>query len=338
VLHADPEFVLIAERARSVREAITLVKRWKPTLALVAARLPGGGGLEAARELMIESPLPIVIVSDDSDGTQVIAPLEAVRAGALAVVPRPPLRADADWTGRKQFLATLKAMAQVMVVRRWREKKAQPVDDRVELRPKPKARYRLVAIAGSTGGPGTLAQIFTQLPRDFPLPILVVQHIAGAFIGGMIDWLASICPLKVKLAEHGEPLTRGTIYVGPDNVHLGASSAGSVALRKSDPIGGFCPSADHLFGSVTEAVGAHAINVILTGMGRDGFEGLKIAHAAGATIIAQDEASSVVFGMNGTAVAAGLADYVLAPDAIANALTTMAASAAKEADAGLPRG
>ena len=324
VLESDPDIFVIGDPASSVSEIKTRVKEWKPDLALIAAQLPGGGGLEAARELMIETPLPIVIVSDGTDAGQKVMPRDAVQAGALAVVPRPPLRADSDWAGKRHFLTTVKSMARVLVVRRWRDKAPQQLRRQIEVPSKPSVGCRVVALAGSTGGPGVLAQILGQLPAGFPLPIMVVQHISNAFVGGMIDWLASICLLTVKLAEHGEPLTPATVYVGPDDVHLGASSTGRVVLEKGDPIGGFRPSANYLFESVSKAFGPNSINVVLTGMGRDGLEGLKLAHAAGATIIAQDEASSVVFGMNGAAVAAGLADHVLPPDAIVRALTTMA--------------
>src|SRR5581483_243287 len=169
----------------------------------------------------------------------------------------------------------------------------------------------IVAIAASTGGPAALQQLLAGLPGDFPAPILVVQHIASGFVEGLASWLNSNCSLRVKLALQGEPLSPGTVYVAPDGSHLGVGDRARILLSAAPPIGGFRPSASHLFESVAKAFGPASLHVILTGMGQDGLAGLKAARASGARIFAQDEASSVVFGMPGAAVAAGLADEVL---------------------------
>jgi len=172
-------------------------------------------------------------------------------------------------------------------------------------------RPRLVAMAASTGGPGALLEILHGLAPDFPLPILVVQHIAGGFTNSLVRWLNSGCQLRVKIAEDGEQILPGNVYVAPDGRHLGISAASAIVLSDAPLIGRFRPSANHLFERVAEAFGAGSVCVMLTGMGEDGVAGLASVRRAGGFVIAQDEASSVVFGMPGNAVAAGLADMVL---------------------------
>jgi two-component system chemotaxis response regulator CheB len=180
-----------------------------------------------------------------------------------------------------------------------------------------------VAVATSTGGPAALQTVLSGLQARFPVPIVVVQHITPGFTTGLVDWLDSVCPIRIQLAQHGEVLRAGTVYLAPDGRHLGVS--GRIAeLSDAPPIGGFRPSGTFLFESVALAYGASAIAVILTGMGEDGVTGLRAVRRAGGRVIAQDEASSVVFGMPGAAIAAGLADVVLPLDAIAGRLAILA--------------
>jgi two-component system chemotaxis response regulator CheB len=184
-------------------------------------------------------------------------------------------------------------------------------------------RAGVVAIATSTGGPAALQRVFSGLDARFPAPILVVQHITPGFADGLATWLGSVCPLRVRTARHGEPLGPGTVYLAPDGRHLGISGH-AAALSDAPPIGGFRPSGTHLFESAARAFGAATVAVILTGMGDDGLEGLRAVRHAGGRVIAQDEDSSVVFGMPGAAIAAGLADAVLPLDAIAGRLAALA--------------
>jgi two-component system chemotaxis response regulator CheB len=183
-----------------------------------------------------------------------------------------------------------------------------------------------VAIAASTGGPPALQKLLGRLPRDFPAPILLVQHIASQFTGGFAAWLDSVVPLTVKVATAGEPLQPSTVYVAPEQRHLGVSRNGlSVLLSDEPPVGGFRPSGTYLFESVARAFGNAVVGLILTGMGRDGVDGLQALWAAGGMVWAQDEASSVVFGMPGAAVAEGLVDRVLPLHGMASALLALVA-------------
>jgi len=160
---------------------------------------------------------------------------------------------------------------------------------------------------------------------DFPAPILVVQHIAAGFVAGLADWLSASCNLRVKVAEHGEPLLERSVLLAPDDRHLGVTADARVIVADAPPVNGFRPSGTYLFESAARAYGASVAAVILTGMGSDGVEGLKVVKAAGGQVLAQDEASSIVYGMPREAVAAGIVDAVLAVDAVAPRLLELVA-------------
>jgi two-component system chemotaxis response regulator CheB len=195
----------------------------------------------------------------------------------------------------------------------------------VAAQPAPGAAPRLIAVAASTGGPSALHLILRALPASFPLPITVVQHIAHGFTGALAGWLQQGCRVRVRVAEDREPLCGGVVYLAPDDRHLGVDDR-RVALSDDPKIGAFRPSANHLFESAAREYGASAVAVILTGMGTDGVAGLRHVRAAGGRVLAQDEESSVVFGMPAGAIRAGLADAVLNPQRIADHLTALARS------------
>jgi len=314
LLRSDPGIEVVGEVTRGT-SVVESIKRCRPDIVALGVMLPGGGGFETTREIMIEVPTPVVIVSNEADGQEVEASILALRAGALAIVARPPRdhNGGLDQAAR-HFISTVKGMAQVKVVRHWRE---QSRSVRAPSRPTPGARLQIVAIAASTGGPAALQQVLSELPGDFPAAVLVVQHIASGFVDGLATWLNALCSVKVKLATHGEAIQPHAVYVAPDGHHLGVDGRSRILLSLADPIGGFRPSASFLFESVARAFGPSSMHVILTGMGQDGVAGLRAARAAGAKILAQDEASSVVFGMPGAAVAAGLVDSVVPLAAVA---------------------
>jgi two-component system chemotaxis response regulator CheB len=237
--------------------------------------------------------------------------------------PRGP-GGDGQFDEAKQFLAMAKAMAAVKVVRRWsapgmRVKRAEPERKRTN----GSAETKLVAIGTSTGGPAALHRILIDLPRDFSVPIVVVQHMARGFIDGLTKWLGGNVTLKVTVAAHGEPLVGGTVYVAPDDHHLGVTSDGRALLSSASPVGGFRPSVDFLFDSCARACGSGLVAVILTGMGQDGVDGLESVKSKGGHVIAQDERTSVVFGMAQQAIQRGLVDEVLPVDGIGKRLQSL---------------
>jgi two-component system, chemotaxis family, protein-glutamate methylesterase/glutaminase len=317
ILRADDTIELVGE-ARDGVEALELTKKLQPDVITMDIEMPRLDGFEATREIMIEQPTPIVVISAMSRVTEAEAAARALGAGALAVLRKPPGPTNVDYErAAHELRETIKAMADVKVVRRIRAPRAP-----LRMLPNLHAeRARVIAIAASTGGPAALEAILAALPRDSSVPILIVQHIASGFAGGLATWLARSTGHRVKLAESGEPLRPGTIYVAPDDLHLGASPERTVVLSAEPPIGGFRPSGTYLFRSVAETYGRATVAVILTGMGRDGVDGLRVVRQAGGRVIAQDEETSVVFGMPGAAVAERLADVVLPIEAIAPKLT-----------------
>ncbi len=321
ILGSDPGIEVVGQAVDGV-EAVAMAQALRPDLVTMDIRMPRMDGLEATHEIMITAPTPIVIVSSSARRAEVEGSLAMLGQGALEVLRKPPGPGSPGFAREAgRLVATVKAMARVKVVRRWRgSPQAEP--------PRPPAlagaRARLVAIAASTGGPAALRQLLAGLPADFPAPILIVQHITAGFTVGLAAWLDGVSPMRVKVAVDGEPLARRTAYLAPDDGHLGVTEARSIALCDAPPVGQFRPSATHLFESVARAYGPSAVGVILTGMGDDGVQGLRALRRAGGRVIAQDEPSSVVFGMPAAAIEAGVVDAILSLDAIPPRLAAMA--------------
>jgi two-component system chemotaxis response regulator CheB len=289
------------------RSAVDVVRRLRPQVVLIAGELAHDAGIEATKQIMVDVPTPVVVTIGVEAPASDLAD-RALRAGAVCVVPRPMAGArDAD--AARRLVETVRAMAEVRVVRHARPAAVEAL--RQERGP------QIVAIAASTGGPAALQTILADLPVAYPLPIVVVQHISRGFTAGFVNWLAGRTRVAVKIAEAGEPLVAGCVYVAPDDRHLGVTAKSIVELSTAPPIGGFRPSASYLFTSVAGAFGTQTLAVILTGMGNDGLSGLADVRTAGGYVLAQDEASSVIFGMPGAAVAAGVADEVLSLGSLA---------------------
>jgi two-component system chemotaxis response regulator CheB len=322
VLSSDPEIEVVGQASNGV-EAVELTRALRPDLVTMDLHMPGMDGLEATKEIMVSNPTPIVIVTASAAASEVEGSLHALRAGALDVVQKPAGPRSPDFyeaVGR--LIRTVKALSQVKVVRHWRAAPAgRVVPGRGQAAQKP-----VVAVVASTGGPAALEHLLRGLPGDFAAPLLVVQHITPGFTAGLAAWLKSVSDLHVKVAEQGEPLLPHTVYLAPDGRHLGVTPPARILLSDAAPVGGFRPSGTFLFESVA-ALGRSALAVILTGMGEDGVAGLRAVRGAGGRVIAQDQQSSVVFGMPGAAVAAGLAEQVLSLDAIAARLVQLLGSA-----------
>jgi two-component system chemotaxis response regulator CheB len=307
VLHEDP-FIETAALGPSLANVVVSAQRLQPDLIVLMMGLAPEDAIEAARAVMGETPKPVVLVSPGKlNGIEALL----ARSGALAALEFPALAAQ-----QGRFVATLKAMAEVKVVRRWR----RDTPPRIVAAP---ARGPLVAIAASTGGPGALLKIFSGLPADFAAPIVVVQHIAGGFADSLVKTLGGT-HLTVQVARDGEALKPATVYIGPDDRHLGVSSRNTVALSATPPIEGFRPSATFLFESAARAFGPHLTAVVLTGMGRDGVAGLPLVRERGGTVIAQDRETSAVFGMPKAAVENGCVNRVLPLGDIARELAACA--------------
>jgi two-component system chemotaxis response regulator CheB len=330
ILGSDPEIRVVGEAVDGV-EAVEAATRLRPDLVTMDLHMPRLDGLAATREIMITAPTPILIVTGSHRARDVEASMEILRCGALDVLLKPPGPRSPEFPmAARRLIAAVKAMSCVKVVRRWRPPAPARLGPEGTTAATPRVspadvRVRIVAVATSTGGPAALLRLVTDLPGSFPLPILVVQHITPGFVLGLASWLDGASALRVKVAQHDEPLSPRTVYLAPDDFHLGTDRrGGSVALSNEPPIGGFRPSGTFLFESVARSFGPTALALILTGMGEDGVKGLRTIRQAGGQVIAQDEKSSIVFGMPGAAVAAGLAPLVLPLEAIAARLVALA--------------
>lgn len=323
ILRSDPEIEVVGQAKNGV-EAVELAVRTGPDLITMDVHMPLLDGFEATKEIMMKAPAPIILVTSSHSPRDVELSLHAMRAGALLVLAKPDDPGSPAFAGRQgHFLTMVKAMSQVKVVRRWAPR-ARGAPWAATPRAVPAAPPRVIAIAASTGGPAALERILRELPGDFPIPIVVVQHIATGFAAGLADWLSASANLRVKIAEHGEVLRPHTVFIAPDDRQMGVSGDGRLLVTAEPGVNGLRPSGTYLFESVAQAYGPGAVTVILTGMGKDGVEGLRTVKAKGGYVIAQDEDTSVVYGMPREAVAAGVVDIVVSVEEVAQRLRELA--------------
>lgn len=319
ILSSAADIQVVGE-AMNGQEAVRMAGTLRPNLILMDIHMPVMDGLVATREIMMHSPTPIVLISASTMVHETETAMQALRAGALTLLLKPAGPAAPNHERScQELIETVRAMSDVKVVRHHRP--YSPLERRsLKSNPTTHPPISICAVATSTGGPPALQKLFSGLAADFPVPIVVVQHIATGFTEGLAKWLDGSLALTVKVAEMGERLRPGTIYLAREDYHLGVTRDGTALLSKAATIEGFRPSATYLFRSVAEAYGNRTLALILTGMGRDGVEGLCAVRKVGGTIFAQDEASCVVYGMPGAAVAEGLVDQIVPLDRMAKAI------------------
>lgn len=295
---------------RDPAQVLAVLRRETPDVVVVQVRSASDVAMVA--EIMGFHPVPVLALSAGDDASSTLA-MEAMVAGAADVLPDPGQRDAAAARALHRQLRTLRG---VHVVRH----------QRARLPSRPATRRRgvpIVAIAASTGGPPAIATVLAGL-LNIEAALLVVQHLHREFVSGFVDWLVQDTKMPIRLARDGEGLEAGRALVAPADVHLTVSSAGTIVLR-DQPKRLHQPSADELFGSVAEVAANRAVGVMLTGMGADGAEGLLQMRRKGAVTVAQDQATSAVFGMPGAAVALGAATKVLPLDEIAEFVTSTVA-------------
>ncbi len=334
MIRRDDELTVIGEAGNGA-EAVQMTARLAPDVITMDIHMPGISGFDATKQIMISHPTPIVIVSSSTTVDQVATSMRALRAGALTLVRKPAGPGSGNYDAEcADLVATVKLMADVKVVRHLSQVPAPAIEQPAsggssdlswtappDETPPPPA---VVAIAASTGGPPAIQQVLAGLPNDFPLPILCVQHIAKGFTEGFAEWLNVTVPPRVTTAQRGELLAAGSVYVAPEDGHLGVSRSGRIEISESPPLGGFRPSASYLFESAANAFGRDTLAVIMTGMGEDGVAGLRRVRECQGTVIAQDRATSVIFGMPGAAVRANVVDETLAVQQIAERIQRFA--------------
>jgi len=330
ILGSDLEIEVVGT-AESGEEALEAVERIRPDVITMDVHMPKMNGFDTTRRIMETHPTPIIIVSGTLDLAETASVFRAIEAGALAVLPRPSgIGHPEHEQSAADFVRSVKLMSEVKVVRRWPQLRAGRTSPAASLSAQIQGRtahteIRLIAIGASTGGPPALRRILSGLPKDFPLPILIVQHIAAGFTQGFVEWLAQSSNLPVQLPVHGQQVVRGRVYVAPDGFHMTVASDGRIWLNIDEPENGLRPSVSCLFRSVAKAYGQSAIGVLLTGMGKDGAWELKLMKEQGAVTIAQDKETSVVHGMPGEAIRLGGATYVLPAENISIMLTNLVA-------------
>lgn len=322
LLERDGSFSVVGTAVDGV-EAVEKTAELRPDVVLMDYYMPRMNGLEATRAIMERTPVPIVITSAGLKPQDAALAIAALDCGAMAVVAKPTNPIDpAHEDQAAELLQTLKLMSEVKVVRRWTKAAApRPASSAAA---EPRKAVEVIALGGSTGGPGVIGGILAALPGDLPAPIVLVQHMAAGFIEGFALWLATRTPLTVRVAQPGLEARAGTVYVAPEGWHLAISPDRRIRLELGAPEAGFRPSINHLFRSVARSFAASAMGVILTGMGQDGVAGLAELHRVGGITVAQDEASCTVFGMPRAAIRRNCVGHVLPPEGIANLIRSQA--------------
>ena len=327
IFGTDPRIEIIAT-ANEGTEALNFLKQRKPDVITMDINMPGMDGFEVTARIMEEYAIPIVIVSGNYESSETAKTFAALEAGAVAILPKPkgPGSDDFERSVRK-FCSTIKSMAEVRVVRRSRASNC--TRDQLTIPglscsstydPLPHQPIHLIAIGASAGGPDALVRCLSILQGRLTVPVLLVQHIDAGFVDGFSTWLTEHTGIPSSVAGNGDPLIAGRLYMAPGNHNLSVSKDKLIHISKDPPEKGLRPSVSYLFRSVRQVFGQTALGVILSGMGKDGAEELKLMRDSGSITIVQDEQSSLVFGMPGEAFRISAACHILPPGKIADAI------------------
>lgn len=319
-----PDIEVVGE-ATDGSQAVQAVLDFQPHVVVMDLQMPVMDGYIATERIMAVRPTPIVVLSSRANRNQMQTAFEAIKRGALEVLPKP------EDTPSWQLLAeslpeTVRTVADAQARPQWQPRKrrsgaAETVPAPIESGPK---ELRWVAIGASTGGPAAIREFLDEVPADAPVSFLIVQHIAAGFELGFADWLNKEFPLDVRLAQDGEMPRPGAVRLAPGGCHLQLAPGGVLRLDVETPARrGHRPSVDELFQSCAESCPREVAGVLMTGMGADGVEGLLALRQAGGLTLAQDEASSVVFGMPRVALERGAAEVALPPRDLARTLVRL---------------
>jgi two-component system, chemotaxis family, protein-glutamate methylesterase/glutaminase len=318
VIRKNGDFEIVGS-ATDGEQAVAQTEQLRPDVVLMDCQMPRLDGIAATRAIMERFPTPVVIMTGSLVRDAVSFAFDALENGALAVVAKPTaVGTELHDLTVDQLARTLRLMSAVKVIRRWPAPKAvtpfqaQPVtSDRTA------QKTRIVALAGSTGAPSVLDKILVNVGAKTRVPLLIVQHMSDGFVDGFAAWLRQRTGMKIYVAQDGMEAEAGVAYIAPDGFHLGVGANGRLALSSEPPIDGFRPSATQLFRSVARAYGRASMGVLLTGMGRDGADGLLEMRKSGGLTVAQSEETCVVFGMPQEAIRLDAAARVLGPAEIA---------------------
>jgi two-component system, chemotaxis family, protein-glutamate methylesterase/glutaminase len=327
IIDRDPRLQLAAVCV-SAEEALESIAQVAPDVISMDIRLPGMDGLEATRRIMAENPTPIVVIADSVHDSTLGIAMNALKAGALSVVEKPTGPGAKAYEAIADTIATqLYIMSEVRVIRRRGALAPRRTDASSDPASASRQRANIVGIGASTGGPQALAVVLGALPKAFPAPILLVQHMGAQFMEGFAAWLGGQTELRVKIAENNEIPKAGTVYVAPGDRHLMLGAGAVLKLNSDPPLASQRPAANFLFQSLARVAGSGAVGVLLTGMGEDGARGLLEMKEAGAFTIAEDESTAVVYGMPGVAMRLGAVGASLPQEMIAPRLSQVVAEA-----------
>jgi two-component system chemotaxis response regulator CheB len=339
IFHLSGDIDIVAE-AKDGTEAIRIIddrKAPRPDIITMDIEMPGIDGYETTRRILERYSVPIVIISNAMQYYSAEKAFRAMQAGAIAAVGKPPGLGSPDFYQRaRELIDLIKRISGIKVKPRLSSVEHAGKQENAVREPQVVTQQMLspdqlqtwaqqnspgiVAIGASTGGPPAIQAILAMLPADFPLPIVIVQHIASGLAKNFAEWLDKTCHLHCKLAEENEQMRPHTVYIAPNDVHLKVTYHDILQFQMPDAKELIVPAAEVLFHSVAEVYGAHAIGILLTGMGRDGSRGLLELKNAGALTIAQDRESSVVYGMPGEAEKLGAACCHVPPESIVKIL------------------
>lgn len=319
-LERDPDLEVVGTCSNG-REAVESARKLRPAVITMDVDMPVMDGLAAVEEIMAQMPTPILMLTADPDHQAPELTYKALELGALALQIKPVMDAGPDaWNLARE----VKLLATVKVIRHIRGGKHRapgaPLVRTLSDSVTPVPDLGVVAIGSSTGGPQVIHKLISELPKDFPAPLLIVQHINPSFAESLATWLNNNSRLEVRLAKHGEELEPGKVFLAPAHHHLLVNRRGRVVLDSGPPRDGHIPSVSSLLESAGAVYGKRALGVVLTGMGEDGAVGLSALKKAGGRTMIQSKESSVVFGMPGAALATGAVDMIVHGPDLAAAL------------------
>jgi len=309
LLAADPE-ITVAGTAGNGHQALARIPEIKPDLVTLDIEMPGMNGLETVVEIRKLYPkLPVIMFSTLTE-RGATATLDALARGASDYVTKPSQSGGTDESRdrvQEELIRKIKSLCAVRVPL------PRPAAAPPHFSGAPQARIDVVAIGTSTGGPNALSALIPQLPADFPVPIVIVQHMPPLFTRQLAERLNNLARLRVREGKKGERLERGQVWIAPGDYHMTVARQGTefvLGINHEAQENSCRPAVDVLFRSAAQTYGANVLAVVLTGMGADGTRGSAVIREAGGEVIVQDEASSVVWGMPGSVVAASLAHRI----------------------------
>lgn len=317
IIEATDDICVVGE-AHNGQQAVTMVEQLRPDIVCMDLEMPVMSGAEAIDQIMHRKAVPILVVSGEDDAQKAY---EALSLGALEVMKKPRFTQQ-DVT---EFTNKIRLLAGVPVITRMRRMSYKPELNQApqDADATPQSFKQVIAIACSTGGPQALSYLLAHLDTNLQVPILICQHMSDGFVDGMAQWLSGFSSLPIKVATHGERLEAQQVYLSPSEQHMTVDASHRIKLLERQATDIYRPCCNYLFDSVAQHFGRHAIALIMTGMGRDGASGMQKIKDSGGITLAQDEASSVIFGMNHEAISLGCVDKIIGLDKLPHQLNQL---------------